>query len=209
MASSWADQMIEKANWLGEHVQIVVEPMILPIDFCKKCESNGRYTRLDPVLYSSITRKYTDAAWDPDSYVSIYVDPYKPILSFAVVLRGELIHGVYIYKQGKNVSTFCTETSCKCHSSSNEEKLSPENLEAQVKYILNSLLVKWEPARCNIFTFKDNAPVLLADITSKGNAPVLLDDIAIHEAWYEDSEFNLSDLAQSIVNMSHSGRERK
>lgn len=197
---SWGEQIVAIANWLGEHVRIVVENEIIQINFCEKCARDGRFSRLDPKLHSSSIKKYTRAAWDTDSSVSIYVDPQKPFFSLGVLLEDEPIHGVYIYKQGKSVATFCTEPSCKCHSTSFEEELSPENLEEQVKYILNSLLVKWEPARCNIFTLKDNTPVLLNDITRKDNAPVLLNKITLHKVWYEDNQFNLSDIGQSIVN---------
>jgi hypothetical protein len=187
----WKDEVYKSRDWLGEHIWINIVPELLPIKFCEICASNGKYdSRRDPKLYGSVTKKYTDAAWDTDSCVSLYIDPYRPFLSFGVLLRGEPIHSVYIYKQGKSVSTFCSEPSCECHSSSDEKKLSPENLEEQVKYVLNTLLVKWEPARYNLFTLKDNAPVLL-------------DGITLHDAWYEDNEFNLSDLVESIMNVFH------
>jgi hypothetical protein len=195
----WMDEAIKFRNWLGKHIQIVVEREFLPIEYCENCLSKKREKPgcLDPKLYGSITKKYTDPTWDTDSYVSIYIDPYKPFLTFGVVLRNEVIHGVCIYKQGKNISVFCSEPSCECQSSlnngSNKEELSPKDLEKQIAYTLYTLLLKWEPARCNITTIKDNTSVLLYDTTFKDNDSVSLDLILLPEIWYEDSEFNFPD----------------
>ncbi|HVB26047.1 MAG TPA: HNH endonuclease signature motif containing protein [Ktedonobacteraceae bacterium] len=214
---AWIDQVIEIRNWLGEYIWINVVPEILPIDFCKKCVNDGRgYNRRDPRIYGSVAKKYTDPTWGTDSLASIYIDSHKPFLSFGVVSNDEFIHAVFVYKQGKRIHVSCSEPLCKCHSSSNDEGCSQENLEEYIvrhgsneldtfmlvlrKHcqarsalfepclsLINSLLRKWEPAKCNIFTFINNAPVLL-------------DGITFHEAWFKDSESNLSDLVQSVRN---------
>jgi hypothetical protein len=184
---SYAKQIEDTISWLGEHIQIVALPEPLPVKFCKKCESIGERSRLEPKLYQSITRKYTSTTWNTDSRVSVYVDPHRPLLAFTVDLKGEFIHGVFIYKQGKSITTFCSESSCGCSNSSYGPEFSTEKLEEFVEFTLKCLLAKWEPAKCITYTLKD---------TNR----VLLDDFSLHAAWYEENDTCLSDLLQSSTN---------
>lgn len=149
------DQIVEEVHSIALRLPLIMIDEPLPIEHCPCCGSG--YSR---TLSPAMVLRHTDPNWQTDSLASIYVNPDKPSLAIAVVLRDQhLLSGSLHLCEGRFLHYIDD------YREERVELRKTPSIRTQACTLVEMVLADWTPAEIFFGTGDPDDPLLIDDLT--------------------------------------------